>query len=166
MRIKGDKRLYWAGALLVLAISCTWVFKFSLSLKNDLKNLQAQQRELHLLRDEFLSMKGLIDAIEGKGSLTKVEGIIQASDEIFRSLGLRQKVKSVKSIGTKKIKDATEEEVEVQVEKVNMNELVNIFYRIENAPMMLTIKKVTVKTSFENPTLLDMAMTLGLIKAE
>jgi general secretion pathway protein M len=111
-------------------------------------------------------MKGLIDAIEGKGSLTKVEGIIQASDEIFRSLGLRQKVKSVKSIGTKKIKDATEEEVEVQVEKVNMNELVNIFYRIENAPMMLTIKKVTVKTSFENPALLDMAMTLGLIKAE
>jgi hypothetical protein len=164
LRIKGDKRLYWAAALLVLVISCTW--EFSLSLKNDLKNLKAQQRELLLLRDEFLSMKGLIDAIEGKGSLTKVEGIIQASDEIFRSLGLRQKVKSVKSIGTKKIKDATEEEVEVQVEKVNMNELVNIFYRIENAPMMLTIKKVTVKTSFENPTLLDMAMTLGLIKAE
>lgn len=44
-----------------------------------------------------------------------------------------------------------------------MNEMVNIFYRIENAPMILTIKKATVKKSFENPELLNISLVLSFL---
>jgi hypothetical protein len=79
-------------------------------------------------------------------------------------MGLNQKVKSVKSIGVREKKYGIEEEAELQIEKVNMNEVTNILYRIENAPMVLSIKKATIKTSFDNPSLLNITMTIGLIK--
>lgn len=122
--------------------------------------------ELLLVKDEFLSLKNRMDAIEGKRSLSKVEGIVQAIDQVFLPLGLKQKVRSVKPTGTREIKDAIEEEAEIQVEKVDMNEMVNIFYKIENVPMALSIKKSTIKTSFENPALLHITMTIALIKTK
>ena len=71
---------------------------------------------------------------------------------------------SVKSTGTREKKYASEEEAEVSVERVTMNEMVNILYRIENAPMILSVRKTSIKTSFDNPSLLNITMTVGLIK--
>lgn len=164
MRLKADRRLLIAGGIAVSVILCILLINVSLSSKNDLVNLKAQQKELLSIKDEFLSLKNRIDTVENKKSLTKIEGIVQAADEVFLPLGLKRKVKSVKPTGTKDLKETIEEEAEVQVEKVDMNEMVNIFHKIENSPMILSIKKTTIKTSFENPTLLDITMTIALVK--
>lgn len=164
MRLKADRRLLIAGGIAVSVILCILLINVSLSSKNDLVNLKAQQKELLSIKDEFLSLKNRIDTVENKKSLTKIEGIVQAADEVFMPLGLKRKVKSVKPTGTKDLKETIEEEAEIQVEKVDMNEMVNIFHKIENLPMILSIKKTTIKTSFENPTLLDITMTIALVK--
>lgn len=157
----------WIGAgVATLAIFLIFLFNLSSSLKRDLRNLKAQQTELLLLRDEFLSLKNRVEAVERKKSLTKVEGVVQAVDQVFQPLGLKQKVKSVKPTGRREMKDVVEEEAEVQIEKVDMNEMVNIIYKMENAPMILTIKKTTIKTSFENPSHLTLIMTITLIKGK
>jgi len=117
-----------------------------------------------LLREDFLELSKKISSVEGKKSLIKVDGIIPAIDEIFRSAGLAQKVKSVKPTATRDKKYAIEEEADVEVGKVNMNELVNILYKLENAPMVLLIKKARLKTAFEDPALLNVTMTIGLVK--
>lgn len=164
MRLKADRRLLIAGGIAVSVILCILLINVSLSLKRDLRNVKAQQKELLSIKDEFLSLKNRIDTVENKKSLTKIEGIVQAADEVFLPLGLKRKVKSVKPTGTKDLKETIEEEAEVQVEKVDMNEMVNIFHKIENSPMILSVKKTTIKTSFENPTLLDITMTIALVK--
>lgn len=164
MRLRVDRRLLIAGSIAVSVILCILLINVSLSLKRDLRNVKAQQKELLSIKDEFLSLKNRIDTVENKKSLTKIEGIVQAADEVFLPLGLKRKVKSVKPTGTKDLKETIEEEAEVQVEKVDMNEMVNIFHKIENSPMILSVKKTTIKTSFENPTLLDITMTIALVK--
>jgi len=164
LRLKADRRLLIAGGIAVSVILCILLINVSLSSKKDLGNLKAQQKELLSIKDEFLSLKNRIDTVENKKSLTKIEGIVQAADEVFLSLGLKRKVKSVKPTGTKDLKETIEEEAEVQVEKVDMNEMVNIFHKIENSPMILSVKKTTIKTSFENPELLDITMTIALVK--
>lgn len=164
MRLRIERRLLVAGGIAISVMLCILALKTYSSLGKDLRNLKNQRQELLLLKDEFLSLKSRIDAVEGKRSLTKVEGIVQAVDEIFLPLGLKGKVKSVKPTGTKETKEATEEEAEVQLERVDMNEMVNIFYRIENVPLTLSIKKATIKTSFEHPTHLNITMTIALIK--
>ena len=119
-----------------------------------------------IVKDEFLSLKQRIDAVESKKNLSNVQGIVQAVDEVFLSIGLKDKVKTVKSTGRRDMKDGFEEEAELQIEKVSMNEMVNIFYKIENAPMVLTIKKASIKKSFENPELLNIILTLSFLKAK
>jgi len=164
LNLRTDRRLLIsAAAVIILAVSVLLVTT-SLSLKKEGSALRSQKEEMLLLRGDFLELSKKISAVEGKKSLIKVEGIIPAIDEIFRSTGLTQKVKSVKPTATRDKKYSIEEEADVEVEKVNMNELVNVLYRLENAPMVLLIKKTRLKTSFEDPSLLNITMTVGLVK--
>ena len=162
MRIVTRRRVWIAAACASLFL-CVLLVHMSLALKKERGDLRARQEELSLLKAEFQSLKGAVSSFESKKSLIKVKGIVQAVDEVFGALGLSQKVKSVKPMGTREKKYAVEEEAEIQVEKVNMNEMVNIFYKIENAPVMLSVKKTVIKTSFDNPGLLNLTITVGLI---
>ena len=164
MNLRPDRRLLISAAAVIILVVSVLLVTASLSLKKEGSALRSQKEEMLLLREDFLELNKKISAIEGKKSLIKVEGIIPAIDEIFRSTGLAQKVKSVKPTATRDKKYALEEEADVEVEKVSMNELVNVLYRLENAPMVLLIKKARLKTSFEDPTLLNITMTIGLVK--
>lgn len=164
MKLSIEKRFIVPAAVVVALIVSVVMLNVSMSLKKKHADLLEQQNELVQLKEQYMGLKEKLDFVESKKSLTKVEGIAQAVDEVFRSLGLDQKVKSVKSTSTWDRQYAVEEEAEVQVEKVNMNEMANIFYKIENAPMILSIKKTDLKTSFDSPTLLNITMTVSLIK--
>lgn len=164
MKLSMDKRLIIPSVFALALIICIIMINASISLKKRNAALKAQRDELAQLKAEYTAVRDRVDAVESKKSLSKVEGINQAVDQVFRSLGLSQKVKSVKSIGTWDKKYGIEEEAEVQVEKVTMNELTNIFYRMENAPMILSISKADMKTSFDSPTLLNITMTVSLIR--
>jgi hypothetical protein len=107
-----------------------------------------------------------VNNVEAKKELSKVQGIAQAVEEVFSSVGLKDRVKTVKSTGKRETRDGLEEEADVYIEKVTMNEMANIFYRIKNAPMVLTVKKVTIKKSFENPELLNISLILSFLKSK
>jgi hypothetical protein len=126
--------------------------------------LKDQRKEMVMLGDEFSALRQRIDAVEGKKNLANVQGINQAVDEVFSSIGLRDRVKGIRSTGTKETKDGIEEEADVSIEKISMNEMLNMFYRIENAPMILTVRKATIKKSFENPELLNITLILSFLK--
>lgn len=164
MRLPLDRKFALPVALAAAVIICIMLVILSASLRKERDGLKAQQKEMSALRDEYLQLKGSVGAVEGRQSLTKVAGVVQGVEEIFKSIGLSQKVKSVKSAGARDQRFGTEEEAEVVVEKVNMNELVNILYKLENAPMALTLKKTTMRTTFENPALLNLTLTVGLIR--
>ena len=164
MRLKADTKTVFLSAAAAIAIACAVMWTLYSSANKEHAGLVAQRVELTALKQDFLSLKSSVGAVESRKSLTKVQGIAQAVDEVFSSIGLADKVKSVKSGGVVEKEYGAQEEAEVQVEKVSMNEMANIFYRIRNAPMILTIKRATVKTSFDDPTLLNISMTLTLVK--
>ncbi len=164
MNLKVDRNVFVISVIALLFIVCLIMFEVSLSLKRERGTLRSQQKEMLSLANEYTGLKNAVALVEGKKSIAKVAGIVQAVDEVFKSMGLGQKVKSVKSTGVREKRFASEEEAEVSVEKVTMNEMVNILYRIENAPMILSVRKTSIKTSFDNPSLLNVTMTVGLIK--
>lgn len=130
--------------------------------REDTGRLKTRLNELLVLDSEYKDLKKRINTIEQRKSLTKVSGITQALDDILTSLDLKGKMKSMKALGSREIKGGTEESAEVRIEKLDMNELVNLFYKMENAPMILSIKKAAIKKSFEKPELLDITLTLTL----
>jgi len=166
VNIRTDRRIFIiAGAVAAICL-CLGMAGVARSLKTENTVLKAKKKELALLKDETLALKIRVDAAESRKSLTRVAGVVQAVDEIVKSLGVGQKVKSVKSLGVRDRQYAVEEEAEVQLEKVSMNEMVNIFFRIENAPMVLALKKTTIKTSFENPSLLNISCIITLVRPQ
>ncbi len=162
-----DKRFIYVllvltGFIIIVAL----VMNLLSSERRELKLLKEQRKEMLMLKDEFLSLKQRIDAVENKKNLSNVQGVVQAIDEVFLPIGLKDKIKTVKSTGRREIKDGFEEESDLQIEKVSMNEMINIFYKIENAPMVLTVRKAAMKKSFENPELLNITLTLSFLKAK
>lgn len=164
MNLKTDGKTLLIIGIVLLFVGSVALFEISLSLKRQSSILRSRQKEMLLLSQEYTGLKSIVGSVEARKSLTKVEGIVQAVDEIFKSIGLQQKIKSVKSTGVKEKKYSSEEEADVSVEKVTMNEMVNILYRMENAPMILSVRRTSIRTSFENPSLLNITMTVALIK--
>lgn len=149
--------------LLFLYILIMPAFLMERASKAEVNSLKTKIGELSVLSGEYRSIKERVDIIEKRASIQKVNGIAQAVDDIFSSLSVKGKVKSIKSVGIRDIKDGiTEERADILLEKVSMNELVNVLHRMENGAAMLAIKKINLKKSFEKPELLDVTMTAAL----
>jgi len=164
--LKNRRIISFSAVLISFLILAALGIKMLSSQTKELHQLQEQRKEMAVLRDEFLSLQQKFQTVENRKNLTNVQGVLQAVDEVFSSVGLKDKVKTVKNTGKRETKDGIEEEADVSVEKVTMNEMLNIFYRIDHAPMILTIKKVTVKQSFENPELLNITLMLSFLKTK
>ncbi len=157
--------LVCSGVVLCAFIIAGFLLNTLSSAENELASLNTRYEEMLKLKDEFLSLKQKVQRLEGKKHLIKVHGIMHAVDEVFEPLGLKDKIKSVKLLDEKPSETQPEERAELNIQSISMNEMVNILYSIENAPMLLVIKKINIKTSFENPELLNITMTLSLVKA-
>ena len=150
-------------ALVVFALLIIPNLIWKQSAKKDLSILTAKYHEFSTLSGTYKSLKENVNTIEQKKSLTKTNSIAQAMEDITLPLGIKGKMKSIKGTGTKKIMDQmTEDSAEIQMEKLNMTELVHMLYKIDNAPMILAVKKVDIKKSFENADLLDVTMSVSL----
>lgn len=155
--------LILAGCALLAVIIAAFSLHALSGANKEIASLKVQLDEISVLRNEYLSLSQKMKAVEGRRKLTTVQGIVQAVDEIFNPLGLKEKIKSVKPLDAK---DPKEERAEVSIGGLDMNEMVNLLYNTENSPMLLVIREINLKTSFQDPTLLDMTMTLSLIKPE
>ena len=164
--LKNRRIISFSAVLISFLILAALGIKMLSSQTKELHQLQEQRKEIAVLRDEFLSLQQKFQTVQNRKNLTNVQGVLQAVDEVFSSVGLKDKVKTVKNTGKRETKDGIEEEADVSVEKVTMNEMLNVFYRIDHAPMILTIKKVTVKQSFENPELLNITLMLSFLKTK
>jgi general secretion pathway protein M len=154
----------FAGSILLLSILVVFLAVAVTSSEKEVSAERARLRELSVLTGEYRSLKGRIDSLEAKESLTKVSGIAQAIDDTVASIGLKAKLKSVKEQGQREVKDEKEETAEIYLERITMNELVNLFYRIEEAPFLFSVKGVTIKKSFENPELLNVTAVIALYR--
>jgi len=155
-----------ASGLILLVIFAAYAVNFLSSERKELKLLREQREEMLSLKQDFKALKQKIDALEMKKDLSRTQGIMEAIDDVFSSLGLKDRLKTVKPSGTKEVKEGIEEGADIYIEKVTMNEMVNIFYTIEHTPMVLTMRKATIKKSFENPELLNISLTLSFLSAQ
>ena len=148
-----------AGIYLLLIPAFVW----QKNAERDLSVIQEKSRELSTLLAEYKPIGERVESIEQKKSLTKITGITQAVDEIASTVGIKGKIKSIKGTGAGMTLDRLSEEgAEIQLERLETGEMVNLFEKIENAPMILAIKKVQIRKSFENPERLDITMTVSL----
>jgi len=125
------------------------------------KILTDQLKEIQTMQREFLYIKDRVESKEKKVGLVKATGIVSTVEQMLDSMGLKAKV--IKPLDKKKIKEFTEEDAELIIEGIDLNAIVNLFYKLENSPYSVKIKNADMKTTFENPNKFILNITLSLI---
>jgi hypothetical protein len=158
-----SRRTFYISIVVFLALLTIPAFIMQRSSVNEFDRMKSRLAEMSALGIEYRALSDQVGAVEQKTAISKVSGVANAMEDIASSLGLKGKLKSVRGIGTRDVGGGmTEESAEVQMEKLTLNEMVNMFYKIGDAPMILSVKKTTIKKSFENPELLNITMTVAL----
>lgn len=158
-----SRRTFYISIVVFLSLLTIPAFIVERSSMNELDRMKSRLAEMSVLSVEYRALSDEVGAVEKKTALSKVSGVANAMEDIASSLGLKEQMKSVRGIGTREIGGGmTEESAEVQMEKMSLNEMVNMFYRMGDAPMIISVKKTVIKKSFENPELLNVTMTVAL----
>lgn len=117
-------------------------------------------REFQSLMDEYRAVKEEVSRTEKK---TGGKAIIDEINSLLNTTGLKEKVRSIKQAQKKETPFGIIEESELVLERLTMNELANIFYRIEQN-RSLTVSRIKIKRTFESPELLNLTIMLSSLK--
>jgi general secretion pathway protein M len=160
----GRRLLPVLAALVILALIVAAAL-FYVSGYARVKRLSAikllEHGEFLSLKREFLLKKKAIAPIlrkayvSGEGAST-----IAVVEEIGGMVGVKEKITALKPLGETKEMGFAVSGVELRIEGIELNQLVNLLYLIENHKTLLVIKDFTLKSRFEDPDLLDVSLKL------
>jgi len=156
--------LYLAGFVVGVSLSIIMTNKW---IDNMEKKVSLKRQELAAFNDikrDYLREKAWSEAMERKLFVPHAgessDAIIQG---IFRGIGIEDKVASFKPFMEEMGKDYVKHGSEIKINKINLNQFVNLVYKIENHKNLLLIKSVSLDSRFDNPAIFDITIQVILL---
>ncbi|MBJ6750784.1 general secretion pathway protein GspM [Geomonas anaerohicana] len=84
--------------------------------------------------------------------------------KIVEEIGIKGRASQIKSVKGDDIPGYVEDAAELRMEGLSANEAVNLIYRLEKGARPVTVKKALIKQRFDDPSKLDLTLTIALIK--
>jgi general secretion pathway protein M len=84
--------------------------------------------------------------------------------KIIEEIGIKGRSSQIKPVKGDEIPGYLEDAAEVKIEGLSANEATNLIYRLEKGARPVTVKKALIKQRFDDPSKLDLALTIALIK--
>jgi general secretion pathway protein M len=117
---------------------------------------------------EMLSLKlRYREAQTGAQRLTNRLATVKADDtpaKLLDEIGIKGKNLQVRSLPAAEGASGREEVAEVRIDGLTANEAINLLYRLEKGAKPVTIRKTVIKTRFDDPSRLDLTLTIALLK--
>jgi|Deesub1362A_J573_1020465.scaffolds.fasta_scaffold11759_2 hypothetical protein len=150
------------GILILINIG-TIVFLYISTERLTRINIQNAQRlhEMQKLSQKAMSIKMAVQSMERQIKTKGTSGIVKEIEEVLESIGRR--AKTIRPLEEEKRGEFIEKSAFVRMDKVDLNEIVNILYVLENSPVAFRIKDMTMKTTFEDPEKFILELTVGMI---
>ncbi len=159
--IRYNKKFLYIIAGIVFLVVLFSIFIIGIhTMTNEKERLGGNLKDILAMRDEYAAITADAARLERKVGQSS-QGIVPIIEDTLGTLGI--KAKAIKPIDKNKVGTYTEESAELQVDGLDMNHLVNLLYRLENSPMPLKIKTASMKSSFDNPELINLTATIALI---
>lgn len=112
---------------------------------------------------QYRALESVRDELARRAALSPSQGILNAVSGIVAKTGLKEKMQTIKPLDATGINGFTSERAQVTFKGLTLNEMANLLYRIENAPMLLSIDRAGLRSSFAGPAL-DVSLVLALTK--
>jgi outer membrane murein-binding lipoprotein Lpp len=156
------KTLIVLGAVVVSVLMLLGSLVWSGSAASRLSEIEKAHAEMSRVGGELKGLRARVDSLERKSAAAGGKGLLAFVDQITESIGVKEKLASQKSIPST---SAREEKAELSFEKLSLNEIANLLYRIEAQPVLLLVSRVVMAPSFDEPNLIMLDMTVSLVKA-
>lgn len=84
--------------------------------------------------------------------------------KIIEEIGIKGRASQIKPVKGADIPGYVEDAADVKMEGLSANETANLIYRLEKGARPVTVKKALIKQRFDDPSKLDLSLTIALIK--
>ncbi len=158
-------RLSWGigvALLLLLVIAVTTLSGAITTLSRKRVSREAELRELMLLKQRYQSLKKESERLANR--LAAVKGD-DSPGRVTEEAAIKGKPVQIRPLKGEERSGMQEELAEVKIEGLTANELVNLLHRLEKGAKPVILKKLLVKSRFDDPAKLDVTLTVALIKA-
>lgn len=120
---------------------------------------------LTLLREQYMEAHKQLTKIKEK--LDKMEkgfSVLSFIEDLANKQNIRDNIGSVKPKTIPLNDDYDESIVELKVDNVSLSELVDFIYKIENSGHLLKVKRLRIKTRYDNRDLLNVTLQVTTYK--
>jgi len=158
-------RLRWGtgiALLLLLAVAYSSVNNAISALARKRVSREADLMELMLLKQRYLNLKKESERLTNRLATVKSD---DSPGRIMEDAGFKGKSFQIRPLKGEERGGVLEDTAEVKVDGVTANELVNLLHRLEKGIKPTIVKKLQVKSRFDDPAKLDLTLTVALIRA-
>ena len=162
------KYLFFDKTLLTLCIAVVLAVIFTImsaiyagNIESENSDLKKQLARIHSLSGEVLQLKSAVVSQEKKIGLRKSAGVVSTLEQILKSLGLQ--AQAIKPLQKLKVNGFTEENAELEIQKADLNGIVNLLYKIDISPLPMKVKNASIKSTFEDPDKFIIKLTVSLM---
>lgn len=147
--------------LIFLYLLLVVLFVIERSYDRERGSLTGRYREFISLADEYRKIKESDLMVTMDQTMTS-EGLLQRINSLVDKMGLKERVKFIRTTGSREIKELTEEGIDMRIDKLTMNEMINLLHWIENQG--LSIKDIRMKKDFERSERINLEIKFFMYK--
>jgi general secretion pathway protein M len=147
--------------LLCLAIICPAAKARMVRLRKKLAAREADVAEMLLLKQRYLEANKITQRLANRLAATRPD---DSPAKVIEEIGIKGKGSLIRPIKGEERGGFLEDAAEVKIDGVTANEAVNLLYRLEKGSRPVIIKKALLKTRFDDPSRLDLTLTVALLK--
>lgn len=152
---------YVVIALLVLGLLWGALAARTAELERKRQAREKVLKELMPLKAAYRTAKAGSDQLTGRLAGVRPD---DSPARVIEEIGIRGKAVKVTPLKSEERGSIIEELADVRIEGLTANEAVNLLYRLEKGSRPLALRKVNLRTRFDDPSRLDCAVTVALLK--
>ena len=131
-------------------------------LKKKLAAREADIAEMLVLKQRYLEANAVSQKFANRLTASRPD---DTPARIIEEIGIKGKGSQIKPIKGEERGGYLEDAAEVKMDGLTLNEAVNLIFRLEKGARPVVIKKALLKTRFDDPSKLDLTLTVALLKA-
>ncbi len=115
------------------------------------------------LEEEYLGLKAAYDEVANRAFLSGAESTVSVIEGLAGGVGVKDRITGLKPLEETETLGYVDSKVEARLKGVDLNQLVNLLFRIENHRALLVVRAFSMKSTFEDPELYEITMTISHI---
>ncbi|GFO59817.1 type II secretion system protein GspM [Geomonas silvestris] len=149
------------AALLLIIIGLSTVNARITALEKKRRARETDLTELMKLRQRFREASAGSQRVSNRLQAVRPD---DSPAKVIEEIGIKGRNSQVKPVKGADLPGFVEDAAEVKLEGLSANEATNLIYRLEKGTRPITVKKAAIKQRFEDPSKLDVTLTIALIK--